>query len=143
MYAISELGLPEDKRTHRFISLIFIRLLVEGDRNKYDGRKPETQKALIKKLFEQIESQLSIAPIDIDISIKEQAPFQWGFRGMTGDEVMDLKCLKQTSPLMRACLFKVNYYNEKISRWTIVSLRSGPVEIISIGTPDRLSIFSI
>lgn len=51
----------------------------------------ETQKSLIKTLFKEIENQLSISPIDIEITIKEQAPYCWGFRGITGDEVSDLK----------------------------------------------------
>jgi len=55
------------------------------------GRKVEIQKNLIKSLFKDIERQLSIAPVDIEIIIKEQAPHQWGFRGMTGDEANDLK----------------------------------------------------
>ncbi len=59
--------------------------------NMMAGRKIETQKQLIKSLFTEIENQLSISPIDIEVIIKEQAPHQWGFRGMTGDEVNDLK----------------------------------------------------
>ena len=55
------------------------------------GRTIETQKRLIKSLFKEIESQLSISPVDVEITIKEQVPHQWGFRGMTGDEVRDLK----------------------------------------------------
>jgi hypothetical protein len=55
------------------------------------GRQIETQKNLIKSLFQEIERQLFILPVDIEIIIKEQAPHQWGFRGMTGDEVNDLK----------------------------------------------------
>jgi len=50
------------------------------------GREIETQKALIKALFEQIEKQLGILPIDIEITIKEQPAHCWGFRGITGDE---------------------------------------------------------
>lgn len=46
------------------------------------GRKPETQKALIKALFREIEEQLDISPVDIEITIQEQQPYQWGFRGM-------------------------------------------------------------
>ncbi len=33
----------------------------------------------------------SASPIDIEITIKEQAPHCWGFRGITGDEANDLK----------------------------------------------------
>jgi phenylpyruvate tautomerase PptA (4-oxalocrotonate tautomerase family) len=96
----SELGMPEDKRAHRLIPLDREDFYYPGGRseaytvieiNMMSGRKPETQKRLIKALFENIESQLSISPIDVEITIKEQAPYQWGFRGMTGDEVNDLK----------------------------------------------------
>ena len=59
--------------------------------NMMAGRKIETQKSLIKSLFQEIERQLLISPVDIEVIIKEQAPHQWGFRGMTGDEVNDLK----------------------------------------------------
>ena len=54
------------------------------------GRTVETKKALIKALFAQIEAELNIAPIDIEITIKEQPAHCWGFRGMTGDEAQDL-----------------------------------------------------
>lgn len=95
----SVLGMPEDKRAHRFIPLEREDFYYPGGRsdaytvieiNMMTGRKPETQKALIKALFREIEAQLSLAPIDIEITIKEQAPYQWGFRGITGDEANDL-----------------------------------------------------
>ena len=94
------LGLSEDKRAHRFIPLERDDFYYPGGRsdaytvieiNMMAGRKPETQKALIKALFKEIEEQLGIAPVDIEITIQEQQPYQWGFRGMTGDEVKDLK----------------------------------------------------
>ena len=94
------LGLPEDKRAHRFIPLERDDFYYPSGRsdaytiieiNMMAGRKPETQKALIKALFKEIEEQLGIAPVDIEITIKEQQPYQWGFRGLTGDEAKDLK----------------------------------------------------
>lgn len=94
------LGMPEDKRAHRFIPLAKEDFYYPGGRsdsytvieiNMMSGRKAETQKRLIKSLFTEIERQLSILPVDIEITIQEQAPHQWGFRGMTGDEVRDLK----------------------------------------------------
>lgn len=97
---MSELGMPEDKRAHRFIPMDKSDFYYPGGRsdaytvveiNMMAGRKPETQKALIKTIFSQVEAQLGIAPVDLEIVIKEQAPHQWGFRGMTGDEVSDLK----------------------------------------------------
>lgn len=50
------------------------------------GRKPETIKTLIKMLFTEIEREIGIAPVDIEITVKEQLPYCWGFRGMTGNE---------------------------------------------------------
>ncbi|MDO6421573.1 tautomerase family protein [Saccharophagus degradans] len=94
------LGMPEDKRAHRFMPMNKADFYYPGGRtdaytvieiNMMAGRKPETQKALIKAIFTNIENQLGIAPVDVEIVIKEQAPYQWGFRGMTGDEVSDLK----------------------------------------------------
>lgn len=95
----SVLGFPEDKRAHRFIPMDKEDFYFPGGRsdaytvieiNMMAGRKVETQKNLIKSLFKNIESKLAIAPVDIEVIIKEQAPHQWGFRGMTGDEVADL-----------------------------------------------------
>ena len=95
----SVLGIPESKRAQRFVRLEKEDFYYpEGRSDAYTvieinmmaGRKPETQKALIKSLFQEIENQLCIAPIDIEITIKEQAPYQWGFRGITGDEASDL-----------------------------------------------------
>lgn len=93
------LGMPEDKRAHRFVPLEREDFYYPGGRseaytvieiNMMAGRKPETQKALIKALFREMESRLSLAPVDVEITIKEQAPYQWGFRGITGDEASDL-----------------------------------------------------
>lgn len=96
----SVLGMPEDKRAHRFIPLEKEDFFYPNGRsdaytvieiNMMSGREIETQKQLIKSLFLNIEKNVGIAPINIEITIKEQAPYQWGFRGMTGDEAKDLK----------------------------------------------------
>lgn len=96
----SVFGFPEDKRAHRFIPMEKEDFYYPGGRsdaytvieiNMMSGRKVETQKNLIKSLFKEIESQLNIPPVDVEVIITEQAPHQWGFRGMTGDEVNDLK----------------------------------------------------
>lgn len=96
----SVLRLPEDKRAHRFIPMEKEDFYYPGGRsdaytvieiNLMAGRQVDTQKKLIKSLFKEIENQLSIPVVDIEITIKEQAPHQWGFRGMTGDEANDLK----------------------------------------------------
>lgn len=96
----SVLGMPQDKRAHRFVPMEKEDFYYPGGRsdaytlikiNMMAGRQAETQKHLIKTLFKEIESQLSIAPIDVEITIKEQAPHCWDFRGITGDEANDLK----------------------------------------------------
>lgn len=91
----SELGMPEDKRAHRFVPMNKEDFYYPDGRsdaytvieiNMMQGRRPETQKALIKAIFAEMETQLGIAPIDVEITIKEQPPHCWGFRGITGDE---------------------------------------------------------
>ena len=93
------LGLPESKRAHRIVPLDKSDFYYPEGRtdaytvieiNMMEGRKAETKKALIKALFANIESSLGISPVDIEITIKEQPPHCWGFRGMTGDGVKDL-----------------------------------------------------
>ena len=95
----SVLGLPEDKRAQRFVPLNADDFYYPSDRssaytvieiNMMAGRTIATQKALIKALFQHIEAEIGIAPIDIEITIKEQPAHCWGFRGMTGDEARDL-----------------------------------------------------
>lgn len=94
------LGLPEDKKAQRFVPLQADDFYYPSDRsdaytvieiNMMQGRTASTQKALINALFQQIEAQLGIAPIDVEITIQEQPAHCWGFRGMTGDEARDLK----------------------------------------------------
>lgn len=96
----SVLGMPEDKRAHRFMPMDKSDFYYPSGRsdnytvieiNMMEGRQIETKKALIKSLFERIESELHILPVDIEITIKEQPKHCWGFRGITGDEVTDLK----------------------------------------------------
>ena len=96
----SVLGMPEDKRAHRFIPMNKSDFYYPGGRsdnytvieiNMMEGRKIETKKALIKSIFAAIESELNISPVDVEITIKEQPKHCWGFRGITGDEVADLK----------------------------------------------------
>ena len=96
----SILGMPEDKRIHRFIPMDKSDFYYPGGRsdnytvieiNMMEGRQVETKKALIKSIFAEIESELNISPVDIEITIKEQPKHCWGFRGITGDEVADLK----------------------------------------------------
>ena len=89
------LGMPEGKRAHRFILLSKEDYYYPSDRSdKYTvveinmmvGRQKETIKELIKALFAKFKQDLGIDPVDLEITIKEQPPYCWGFRGITGDE---------------------------------------------------------
>ena len=91
----SVLGMPEDKRAHRFIPMEKEDFYYPGGRSDsytvveismMAGREKETQKKLIKAIFRELEAQVEIAPIDVEITIKEQPAHCWGFRGLTGDE---------------------------------------------------------
>lgn len=95
----SVLGLPADKRAHRFVPLAADDFYVPGGRspaytvieiNMMQGRTAQTQKTLIKTLFARLEAELGLAPADVEITLHEQPPHCWGFRGMTGDEARDL-----------------------------------------------------
>jgi hypothetical protein len=94
---VSVIGMPEDKRVHRFMPMDPLDLYYPAGRsdaytiieiNMMQGRSKQTLKRLIKSLFTNIEEQLGIAPIDIEITIKEQPAHCWGFRGITGDEAI-------------------------------------------------------
>ncbi|MCG8356776.1 MAG: tautomerase family protein [Kiloniellales bacterium] len=90
------LGLPADKRFHRFIALETEDFLHPADRgpaytvieiSMFEGRDPATKKALLKRLMKDISEGLGIAPIDIEITIFETPKANWGIRGQTGDEL--------------------------------------------------------
>lgn len=89
------LGLPLDKKAQRFFPMSKADFYYPADRsdqytvieiNMMQGRKPETIKQLIKALFTAIEQELGVSPVDVEITIKQQADHCWGFRGLTGDE---------------------------------------------------------
>ena len=90
------LGLPEDKRFHRFIGLEAEDFLHPPDRSPaylileislFEGRAPETKKALLKALMAEVSEGLGIAVEDVEITIFETPKANWGIRGQTGDEL--------------------------------------------------------
>src|SRR5690349_16047554 len=89
------LGLPEDKRAHRFFPMDREDFYMPGGRTEdytvieismMEGRTVDTKKALIKRLFALFEAELGVGPADVEITLLEQPAHCWGFRGMTGDE---------------------------------------------------------
>ena len=90
------LGLPPDKRFHRFVALEaedFIHPVDRSDRytiveiSLFEGRSVETKKQLIRLIFERFERELGIAPQDVEITIHETPKHNWGIRGRPGDEL--------------------------------------------------------
>ncbi len=93
---VQSLSFPKDKKYHRFIKLDENDMIFPDDKSyKYtiieivmmEGRTTKTKKKLIKSLFENIETTLDISSHDIEICIIETPTSNWGFRGMTGDEI--------------------------------------------------------
>jgi len=89
------LGLPDDKRAHRFFPLAREDMYVPGGRsdaytvieiNLIQGRTEQTKKALIHRLFSVLQAEVGLDPVNVEITIQEQPAHCWGFRGMTGDE---------------------------------------------------------
>ena len=92
---VEVLGLPADKRAHRFFPMAREDFYFPGGRSDaytaitvdmIAGRTEATKKALIKAIFAAFARDLGIQPVDVEITLREQPAHCWGFRGMTGDE---------------------------------------------------------
>ena len=90
------LGIPKDKRAHRFIALAKEDFMMpEGRTEAYtsieismiEGRTSETKKKLIRLLFDRIQEQVGISHMDLEICIYESPACNWGFRGIHGDDI--------------------------------------------------------
>ncbi len=93
---VEVLKVPLEKRFHRFFPLDANNFYYPADRtekyiiieiNMMSGRTVATKKRLIKFLFETISVELGMSVADIEITIQESPPENWGFRGQTGDEI--------------------------------------------------------
>ena len=94
---VESLGLPADKRFHRFIALDDADFLFPSDRSvantileisMFVGRSKDTKKQLIRALFAGFEKALGIAPNDLEITIFETPRENWGIRGLPGDALV-------------------------------------------------------
>ncbi len=90
------LGMPEDKKAHRFFPLDKENFFMPGGRTDayiiieitmIQGRSVQAKKKLVRLLFDRISEQLGITQQDIEICIYESPAENWGFRGFHGDEV--------------------------------------------------------
>jgi len=92
---VEALAYPADKRAHRFFPLEEGEFFYPAGRSPrytilefsmFEGRSVEAKKNLIRLLFARFESELGLAPADLEITIFETPRHNWGFRGLPGDE---------------------------------------------------------
>ncbi|MES1195681.1 MAG: tautomerase family protein [Steroidobacter sp.] len=90
------LQFPADKRAHRFFLMDRENMLYPAGRTDaytiieitlIAGRSIEAKKKLVRLLFDNIRDKVGIQHQDIEICIYENPAFNWGFRGMHGDEI--------------------------------------------------------
>lgn len=93
---VEALEFPSDKKFHRFFPMDKDDFYYASGRSEaytvievsiFEGRTVEAKKQLLKLLFERINSELSISPQDVEITIFETPKHNWGIRGLPGDEL--------------------------------------------------------
>lgn len=89
-------GLPEEKRFHRFVLLDQEDFIFPSDRseqytiiemNIFSGRSDDAKRHFIRLLFQYVEQAIGATPQDIEITLVETPPVNWGIRGKIGDEL--------------------------------------------------------
>jgi len=91
------LGLPAEKRFHRFFPLDAGDFVHPADRSErytiieismFEGRSVEAKKQLIRLLFARLAEHGLVALQDLEITITETPRHNWGIRGLPGDELV-------------------------------------------------------
>lgn len=94
--AMDVLGLPSDKRFHRFIGLDSDDFIHPPDRSRaytiievsmFEGRSQGTRRAFLATLMRRIADEVGLAPADLEITLFETPRSHWGLRGKIGDEL--------------------------------------------------------
>ncbi len=94
---VEALQFPEDKRFHRFFPMKKEDVVFPPNRSDaytiieimmIEGLSKETKKKLIALLFEHIRKEIGIQAVDIEILIQDAPAYHFGFRGMSGDEML-------------------------------------------------------
>lgn len=94
--AMTALGLPEDKRFHRFIALDpedFVRPADRGpgytviEVSMFEGRSGDAKRALLRALMDGVPAVTGVAVDDVEITITETPQANWGIRGVVADEL--------------------------------------------------------
>jgi phenylpyruvate tautomerase PptA (4-oxalocrotonate tautomerase family) len=92
----ASLGLPPDKRFHRFIGLDQEDFKYPPDRtdaytiieiSMFEGRRAATKRTLLLTLIDRITGELGLRPADLEITLFETPSTHWGIRGQTGDRL--------------------------------------------------------
>lgn len=93
---VEALAYPRDKRAHRFFALDPDDFKVPAGRSEryviieismFEGRSVDTKKALFRLLFERLERDCAITPMDVEVTITETPRHNWAMRGLPGDEL--------------------------------------------------------
>lgn len=95
---VEALAFPEDKRAHRFILLAAEDMLFPPAPGRtadytiieislFEGRSVDTRKRLIRLLFERLEADAGLTPVNLEITLTETPRHNWGLHGVPGDEL--------------------------------------------------------
>ncbi|PZO35620.1 MAG: tautomerase family protein [Pseudanabaena frigida] len=93
---VDALNYPPEKKFQRFFPLQSEDFEHPSDRSEkyiiieilmFAGRSVEAKKSLYRLLFERLQETLDIVPIDIEIILIETPSYNWGIRGVAGDEL--------------------------------------------------------
>lgn len=94
--SIGALGLPEDKRFHRFLPLEPWQFVAPADRSEkyliievmmFEGRPEATIKAFYRQLLQNFNDDCGVSAQDIELVITESPRRNWLIRGIAGDEL--------------------------------------------------------
>lgn len=93
---VDALEYPRDKRAHRFFPLDREDFWYPPGRTErytiieismFEGRSTAAKKRLIRLLYERLERDCGIGPVDVEITLFETPKHNWGIRGLPGDEL--------------------------------------------------------
>ena len=93
---VDALKFPADKRFQRFFPLAAEDFIYPAGRSQrytiieltmFSGRSVQAKKQFIKLIYQRCAEVLDLSPNDIEITISESPPENWGIRGLPGDEL--------------------------------------------------------
>lgn len=94
--AVEVLGLPPDKRFHRFFPIDPENFPTPTGRSErytvievllFEGRTTATKKALYQRLYRDFADHLQIESVDLEVTLVETPRHDWAIRGQAGDDL--------------------------------------------------------